>query len=324
MEKQIVVGGGISGSLVAMLLKERGISLIGLEKADRLGGRVEIGHHRVYEQRTIEFLSRVLNVNFSKIEETPRERRKKDWGAVGDGFSPAEMFYLKSPFYYPERSFAQLMGELKREVGESFELRKKVVSVIERDRVVQCEDGSKYLYEKLIWCGPLERLNKARIGENSTHIRFPRKTEYAPGGINIDLNLCEEIFPFRNTMVMRFRFKETVFRALGLVSPYANTPSNQQVHWMLLFHKDILEDKEEVAKIVRALKRELHKEFPELERSLVSERITYMPSVSGEEPVTAKTLEIAPNILYVGPQIDSQGKLEISNLDLVCQNCFLI
>lgn len=98
-----------------------------------------------------------------------------------------------------------------------------------------------------------------------------------------------------------------------------------RLHLMVFLPKEVMEDREEVAKCVRTLKRELTKEFPELSAKTKREKIVYLPLLSGEEAVSWGSIEVGPGVFYLGPQVyltDEQA--ELRNLDLLVSNVELL
>jgi hypothetical protein len=117
-------------------------------------------------------------------------------------------------------------------------------------------------------------------------------------------------------MVLPFKYKEARLRGLGA------TTSPRNIHWLLFLESEIIDDREELAKCIRTFKRELQKEFPELKGAVQSERIVYLPCISGEEPCAVDSLEVLPDVYYVGPQarMDDEDK-SLRNIDCTLSNC---
>jgi len=145
-----------------------------------------------------------------------------------------------------------------------------------------------------------------------------KKQAEKPTGFNWSLELNAPLIENKNTLVLPFRFKEQKLRAIGICD-LNEKALYQRLHWMVFVPPELSEDKEEVAKCVRTLKREVLKEFPDLSSKIVKEKIIYLPLFSGEEPVLIKNLELAANVFYVGPQIIlNENQLDLRNLDLIC------
>jgi hypothetical protein len=150
-----------------------------------------------------------------------------------------------------------------------------------------------------------------------------KKGSSARGGVTLEWQVTQPIVPHNNTIVVPFRLKEHKLRALGIQE---NTSEGGLVFRVILFLDDeILEDKEEVAKCVRALRRELEKELGDFKNLVISEKLAFLPELSGEKSAEAESLEIVPGVFYVGPQIsvgsDEEGG---QNLDLIARNCEVV
>ena len=186
-----------------------------------------------------------------------------------------------------------------------------------------CQDGSQYSYDKIVWCSPLEPLIKLWNGDKAPLIKQLKELKEGYGGVNLELEVSGTLFPFKNTMVFPFRYKDSRLRALGVNATWPPpTAERSLVHWLLFLGREITDDREELAKCIRTFKRELQKEFPELKTSTLSEKIVYLPLISGEIPAPLRSLRLLPDLLYVGPQARLADTDEsLRNLDRTLNNC---
>ena len=123
-----------------------------------------------------------------------------------------------------------------------------------------------------------------------------------------------------NTLVLPFRFKDNVYRALGNRDDFGG--QEVQYTWTIFLDEALLENREEVAKCVRAFKREFGKQFPGSRGRSHPGEDCFSPSISGGSSVGANSLELFPGVFYLGSQVrlkDSAGDLQ--NLDLLIDNC---
>jgi hypothetical protein len=325
MHPYIIVGGGISGLLAAHALKKRGVSFIGFEKEDALGGRTQPGgHHRWYHESSIFYLQTLVEgVSFEKIEEVAKQRKKGAWTELEDSLPDDESFYVATPFFRTEHPLKQLIEQLAVPIQEQFQLRKEVTEILPEQKEIVCQDGTRFQYEKIVWCSPLELLNKVWKGDRLELFRLMKKAEPVRGGIQLDLETNKPIFDCRNTVVFPFKFKENRLRALGTgrMLSGANDEMSSVTHWLLFLDPEISEDREELAKCIRAFRRELDKDFPEIKTELRQERIIFLSSISGEVPLASKTVEILPELIYVGPELSiGKGAEDTRNLDRIVDN----
>jgi hypothetical protein len=319
MSEIIVVGGGIAGLLAAEALKDAGLSVVGLEGSSTLGGRIEVGHHRVHSELARESLKSLLDgLELSEVQEPPLTRTKGEWQKAEEAgeFSEAEKFYLSEHYWIPTEGYSKLIARLVDKVGPSFQTRKLVTEVHASEKRILCEDGVEHPYSHLVWCSPLRALRTAWAGDKSP-LKGLSKIPDRQGGISLEVELKEPLFSSKNTVILPFRFKEWRLRALG----FPSTSGAPRVQWVLFLEDEILEDREEVAKCVRTLKREIGKEFPNAASMSVREKLTYLPVISGEAPLEWKSTLITPDIAYFGPETRLEGMDESwRNMDLTLAN----
>lgn len=315
------MGGGFAGLLAAKLLTRNSIAFIGLEKSDFLGGHTRVGHHRFYDEGATSFLSQHLNgVEWLRIDDTPKERRKGEWRDIEEECTEEEQFYLKAPYFHPQTACSQLTQRLIEEVGGSFLTKKSADKIDPEKKVLTCVDGTEFSYDTILWCADMEFLSKAWPGDKTAVLKALKGQKEVCGGLNLDMELGAPMFSLRNTVVFPFRHKDKKLRALGVHEPGSSEKAN--MHWLMFLEEAIAEDREEVAKCVRALKRELQKEFPELKENTKNERIVYLSSLSGNTPSPVKSLTVLPGIIYLGPQARPPGSNEeLRNLDRIVDNC---
>lgn len=319
MTAKVVVGGGIAGLLAAEALVDAGFSVIGLEGSSQLGGRLEVGHHRIKSESTLERLKSLVDeVQVDEVTEPPMVRTKGEWEKLDpeEELTDAEGFYLAEKFWIPVGAYPKLLQRLTEKVGPLFQMRKLVTEVHAAEKKILCEDGSEHTFDHLAWCSPLRTLRGAWKGDKGP-LKGLSKLPERNGGISLEVDLKEPLFSTRNTVVLPFRFKEWRLRALG----FAGISATASVQWVLFLEGEILEDREEVAKCVRTLKREIAKEFPQVAELSLREKLTYLPVISGEAPLEWKTLLLTPEIAYFGPEVRLEGRDESwRNLDLTLGN----
>jgi hypothetical protein len=321
MEPNVIVGGGVSGLLIARVLQEKNLSFVGFEKSARLGGRGEVGSHRILKPNTVSLLTEfVPEVSWLTTEAEVQERVKGEFTPIRDGYSEAEKFYLTSAPYIPTAPFDQILEKLAAPVQERFHYQKTVTQIHGDTKTIEFSDGTEQKFEKLFWCSDLSLLFKLWLGEPLRAPKANKKAADMPSGVNLTFDLESPLFESKNTVVLPFRFKDFKLRALGI--PDLNEDGlPHRLHCMIFLPKELMEDREEVAKCVRTLKRELLKEFPELTQKTKREKIVYLPVLSGEETAQWASLEIAPDIYYLGPLIYlHEDQAEWKNLDLLVSN----
>ena len=318
MNPYVIVGGGLSGLLVARVLHEKGLPFIGFERSSRLGGRVESGPTRILKNQTLEFFQVVLpHVTWNYEEGDAQERIKGEWEPLRDGYLEGERFYFTNSFYTPTTHTSEVLKNLSFPVAEKFQLQKTVIRIDGKNKILELSDGTEQSFSKLFWCSDLNLLFKLWEGDRLGTPKTQKKISEKQSGFNWILDLDAPLLNSHQTIVLPFRFKEWKLRALG-VQDLDEQNAKSRLHWLVFLPKEIMEDQEEVAKTVKTLKREIVKEFPELTAKIKKEKIVYLPVMSGEEPARFSSLEIAPDLICVGPQICvEEEQSDWKNLDLV-------
>lgn len=324
MSNYLIIGGGLTGVLLGNILHRRGVSFQGLEKSRQLGSQSNFKQWRLYNDTSVGFLNDICDsVGWDKVDDQPKERKKGEWTNISSEFIDEELAFLGNPVYQPKESFDNIFERLRNPIQDYF-TKEKTVEKIDLDRkVVTCIDGTEFPYEILVWCADLRGLLKVTQSAPKNIGKTQKKKEDHQGGIHLEMELSQPLIPFANSVVFPFRYKEFKLRAIGL-----NDSSTQQgagpikMHWIVFIERELAEDREEVAKVIRALKRELQKEFPELKTLGLKEKIVFEPSVESYTPTEIKGLELFPSVFYVG----SQGQLpdtsvKSSPLDLTIENC---
>ncbi len=290
-----------------------------------MGGRLDFGHHRLYTNEARDLLNETFpGLEWLHVSEDASQIRKGEWAALTEELSAPEQFYAAKNFFHPQATYSELVARLAAEAGDLFQLRTAVTKVDLENKVVKCLNGAEIPYSHLIWTSSLASLSKA-TGQTPRGITKKKIAVVETGGISWDIKVAKPLFTQGNTLVFPFRYKDLKVRALGVRATWA--PDHAETyHWMIFLDEAQLENHEELAKIVRAFKRELTKQFPVLEEALVGERLAFHPSLSGETPVPVTSLEVFDEVVCLGPDVQTE---EVSpdperhtrrNLDIVLRN----
>jgi len=311
----LIVGGGPVGLIAAKLLRLQARSFLGLEKGDLLGGKMTTLPTRLFSSESVAFLHRLMpELEWKLTQGTPVERIKGEWKEVRE-VSSIERPFLNSPFYSPARAW---VGKLAEEVADSFSLHSHVVEIFPDDKKVVCAEGKEIHYEKLLWCGDIEGLRKAWKGDPASLLKLLKGLPDAMVAFDLELELSTPLRQEEGAIVFPFRYKEKKMRALGVSQPHVDS----SIHWLVSLDEEISDDREEVAKCVRALKRELGKEFAELKENIKAERILFYPSMEAAEPREVKSLATLPDVFYLGSQLRrEESEKDLIYFDVALDNC---
>jgi len=324
MNKYLIVGGGITGILMGKFLSHRGFTFQGLEKSKQLGKDFSFGQLRFHQDNSIGLLKNIFqSIEWAKVDGQPLERKKGEWIITSSDFIDEEKAFLGNPFYRPTANSEVVLNEMKSGISASFLIEKNVEKIELETRKAYCQDGSEFEFENLLWCADLKTLFKTVKGNPKISIKTPKKQEDSQGGIHLEIELSNCCIPLSNSFVFPFRYKDYKLRAIGINDqPQGEGSQVFKMHWLVFVERELAEDREEVAKVIRALKRELLKEFEDLKSASLREKIVFQPKVNNHSSLETKGLELYPGIFYVGPEVHLPGSVTTgSPLDLVIENC---
>ncbi len=135
MKPWIIIGGGVAGLVAAKILKQNSVEFVGIEGSDRLGGRGRVGHHRLYESASVDFLNEIGGVvDWERVDDPPQERKKGEWRQLSEEMSGEEQFYLKGAFFQPREPYEKLVDKLAAEVSEKFQLRTAALEILPTEK----------------------------------------------------------------------------------------------------------------------------------------------------------------------------------------------
>lgn len=324
-----IIGGGLAGLAAQSELHRRGINTPGSEQEASLGGKQRFGAHRVYTGAAKALLSSVLpEVEWALIEESPQQLRKGELEPLSDeevsGLSIGEQALLGRPFFQPSVSFSGLVSQLAHRSGSAFSLRSSVTSLDMEKRELSFASGESKRFELLIWTGSLASLMRA-IGQ--VPVPETKKAALADdlGSVTWDLVTASPVIQTLNSLVFVFRYKDIKLRAIGTPGK-ALDPKEHLCHWTVFLEDSLLEDHEELAKVCRAFKRELTKNFPSLSGGVIRETFAFHQKW-GPPPVRSiRSLEIFEGVACLGSDCRSEAlspgnDTTLSALDRELLNC---
>jgi hypothetical protein len=324
MNNYLIIGGGVTGVLMSNLLERKGIAFKGLEKTRHIGKEFNFGQFRLYQDNSVGILRDLGYVSeWTKIDDQAQERKKGEWVAAQSDFIDQEKAFLGAPYYYPTQNLDPMIYSAIEGMKPQFFTDKTVEPINLDKKTVLCSDGTEYPYERLAWCSDLNGLLKAVNRPSKSIAKRNKKNDDSQGAVHLEMEVQETIFHFKNTVVFPFRYKDYKLRALGINELRCHGDSSvKRIHWIVFIERELSEDREEVAKVLRALKRELTKEFEGLKTLVTKEKIVFYPKTDSYTPLEAKGLELFPDVFYVGPEIQlTDSTIQNSPLDLMLENC---
>jgi hypothetical protein len=324
MNRYLIIGGGVSGIITARVLQKRGLPFQGLEASRELGRDLGFIQLKVHNDRAVAML-RDLGVvdEWKRVEDQAKERKKGDWVSAESDYIDEERAFLGAPFYRPSQDSQLILEQLKHEVRSQF-LTGKTLERLDTDRKIAfCKDGAEIEFESILWCTDLNSLIKMVSMPLKHSLKKYNNKHDIQGGIHLELELSQPLLAFNNSVVFPFRYKEYKLRAVGFNENTSSADKNAyKMHWFIFLERELADDREEVAKVIRAFKRELNKDFSDLSKTLLKEKIVFQPQVGSYSPIEVEGLELFPNIHYVGPELQlNDTAVDRYPLDLTLENC---
>jgi hypothetical protein len=304
-----IIGAGVAGLAIQKELQRRGFNLSGSEKEASPGGRQRFGAHRIYSETARELLSAALpDLTWTTVEEASVTFRKGGFEPLLDtvtGLGPGEQSLLGNPFFEPSLSYAEMARRLAPPAEARFFFKEAATSIELESKTLVLSSGASRPFEFLLWTDSLSSLLKA-TGQGPLPQSKKTALSAETGCITWDLVTSLELFQNRNSLLFGFRYKDLKLRALGTPGKSMN-PSEQVCHWTVFLEDSLLEDHEELAKVCRAFKRELSKQFPSLLGSLVRETLGFHPEWGPPAARSIPSLEVFDGIACVGSDCRSEA-----------------
>jgi hypothetical protein len=319
MNKVVIIGGGMSGLIAAKHLEAMEAGWTGLEKGEKLGGRLMSSIPRVELEGNKARLEALFpEAGWHWIDEPPVEAKKGGWGPQAELPARDEAHFNRGPFFQPARlSEHWLLQAIPETVRQKFQLDKSVVRIDTSEKRIWCSDGSELNYSHALWCAPLADFFKACPGA-TPQWKIP-KNRCELGCAVVEMHFSQTMVPNRNALSISFRYGDGKARALG--TPLNIDDNKQVIFWNLYLEEGVADNKEEVAHCLRNFKRELFRQFPDFASKIESEKIIYLPRIILDEPVEGATLELAEAIFYLGSEARIKGSGSKSeHLDLLVEN----
>lgn len=319
MKHFLIVGGGFTGMVTANILKRNAKTFVGLEKLSYLGGGDKALFYRRYEREaSIQYLSGLFpSLTWKQEPGKPSEWAKNKWIEVPSttGSKGLENPFSLENFFETQLDVESYLELLATPVEKDFKLNTRIVSFNPTEKVVLCSDGAELGYKHLLWCASLRSLMSAcpvSGGELSKVSKALKKSSFRR--VTLEHRLTKAVFPNNHTLLFPFRYKAQSFKALG-TSGLSKEPStsSQDLRWSITLPEDGFEDREEIAKLIRAFRRELEKDFTDLRTQLSYEKTVYLPNSSEDPFIPLNTLNLLEGVTYVGQSGVSEDFTEDSS-----------
>lgn len=342
-----VIGGGLSGLLIATALSQETERVVLLDGQEHVGGfnrtisfptgNVENGIRFVpatdAAQSSLRFLENLLGIQVVKsIQEIPpityEGGQLKTFLSFGDVTPPFfdEMVYFtnstRCELNLQPSAWVQLLIEKFR--GQVMTLSFATRFQIANNQVQSLTlNGSKTLQAKnFIFCGSVKQL-QTLLPPESLSARIRQKLSKSTYWTALCLDLCHAQPVTESTAihVLNGTTQDEFGPCLGQFLPQSSSQSlpqslphssMQASQWMTFIEGELSEESESVANALKKIKRQIKRAYPESLENLVTERILVVPQISGSGDLKLKgnlTLPEVDNLWIGSPTLSPQKNL---------------
>jgi hypothetical protein len=309
----LVISNGIAGLLSARWLTSRGIPFSALDAGSSPGQGDPTFAWRFRDQANQELFSLFDDaVQWETIGSKLNHRVKENLVPFdGDIDGPMKPLIAGS-YRLPTQPLSSILAPIAKDLEASFRCNRFPTSLNPEQQTVILNDGSTSKFEKLLWAAPLHKLKSILSTEWRAKLSSIGKVPAGFSCVGFEWGTDIRPFPDDFCVVIPFRYKEEKLKAYGFFTQKNPRPDSELFvsHWITVPPYKLAANPEEIAKCVKALRREVLREFPDLETHLRHEKIIQHECFLTEKPLVTKSLEILPNVFYVGPELTSTNQEE--------------
>lgn len=339
----IIIGSGLTGLTIANKISQETSNILVLEQQDVAGGisrSVVMNDHKLNNglrffpatdasKKALEFLTEALGQNVA-AEST--ENLIETYEA--SGFKRFAGFGEKAPEFYEQLSYFLAADEYKLNL-QPYEWIQILVSQLQ-DKIqtksivtrfgfegLDSEkpelthvvvNGSKNIYARnFIYAGPVKDLGLL-IPDDVLNARAKAKLKKALAWQAVGLDLIHSVpFEKTNLHVLNGTTDDDIGPCVGRFSAAVQNGSATQStsQWMSFVDSESAEDTENIGMILKKMKRQIKRAFPEMSDAIVKERVSVSPVISGSDlKLSANgTLAKVENLWVASPQVSSYQNL---------------
>lgn len=304
--ENLVISNGIAGLVSAQWLKAKGIEFAAYDAASTPGQGDPAFAWRFRESAGDIIASLFTEPGeWSSAGATLNHKPKNDWVPYDGEIETQMKPFVAGAFRIPNRAVSSFIEPISKAVGEKFSCNRFPIAIDVNEKTVSMNDGSTLSYERLIWAAPLLKLKG--ILSPSWKTQLTRIGKIAGPTSIIGFEWATDVRPFSEevTVVTPFRFRDDKLKAYGFFNQKTVDAETgvYVTNWLTIAPPKVAANAEEIAKCVKAFRREVLKEFPEVEGHIKHEKILQYECFIPDKPIIADSLEVLPNIFYVGPEM---------------------
>lgn len=241
---------------------------------------------------------------WESVSPTAFEREKTEYSPFEGEIDATIRPFIVGSYRLPTTKVPDLIDPVAKHLAPNFKCSRFPVSIDVDAKKISLNDGSTLEYERLIWAAPLGKLKS--ILNTVGRSRMAPMGKAVPGIPFVGLEWETDVPPFSEDrcVVVTFRYKDEKLKAYGFISQKNASPESELYlsHWVTVPPHKVAANPEEIAKCVRSLRREILKEFSELDSHIKHEKIVQYECYTPAKPSVAKSLEVLPNVFYIGPE----------------------
>lgn len=340
----IIIGSGLTGLTIAQKISEETKNIVVLEAHDFPGGdnrAAGLNNHVINNglrflpgtqaaEKAFEFLQSVLKENFNliKIENNPETYDANGFKPfVGFGSGKVD-FYDQLSYFLTTTEFKsskqpyewldQLISSLKdiiqtKSIVTRFGFENNESEKSELTHVVV--NGTKQIYARnFIFTGAVKDLNLL-LPDEVLNLRSKAKLKKSQSWQGICLDLFHTHSVSKNNL---FILNGTTDDDLGpCVGRFINSESQQgQIsQWLSFIDSELAEDTENIGLVLKKIKRQIKRAFPEVADSIIKEKIFITPEMSGADlKLTAEHKIPKVENLWIASSVISKEKNLVASL----------
>lgn len=331
----IIIGSGLTGLTIAQKINQETKNILVLEAQDFAGGEnrnAQINSNKItnglrffpdteVSRKSVQFLEELLGRSIvSDSVENIAETYESS------GFKKFVGFGEKSPEFYEQLSYFLNSNELKLNSNPGDwvnELTTKLEGKIQYKSIVTrlgfsgldteepqlthvMVNGTKHIYGRnFIFAGPVKELNLL-VPDDVLNARAKAKLKKSLSWQGVCLDLyhsanCEK----QNLFLLNGTTDDEIGPCVGRFLPQAEGQEGQISQWMSFIDSESVEDTENIGNVLKKMKRQIKRAFPEVSDSIKKERIVVTPALSGADlKLSANgTLPKVPNLWIASPQV---------------------
>ena len=304
--ENLVISNGMAGLVSARWLTARGIDFSAFDAASTPGQGDPAFAWR-FRENSIDIIASLFEEagEWTSAGALLHHKPKNAWIPYEGDIETQMKPFVAGAFRIPCQSVANFIEPISKAMGEKFSCNRFPIAIDVNEKTVSMNDGTTVTYERLIWAAPLSKLKGILSPSWKTQLGRVGKI---PGPTSIvGFEWATDVRPFAEevTVVAPFRFKDDKLKAYGIFNQKTvDAESGSFVtNWLTIAPPKVAANNEEVAKCVKSMRREVLKEFPEVEGHIKHEKILHYECFIPDKPIIVESLEVLPSVFYVGPEM---------------------